>query len=465
VFFESLIKIDGGKIERRSLNQMKVFGIPVKVDFMFLLVGVMLASSRLNRPELLVMWLFVFFISVLVHELGHALVCRAFGLSPQIQLYAMGGLTSWSSNIRVSPQKNIAISLAGPFAGFLFFGVVYFSSGIISDVMGPQLGKQLYQDMMWVNLGWGVLNLLPVLPLDGGHVVSSIEELVSKKTGGVIAPSLSIIVAGGVALLAFSISEFIMAILMGVFVWINLSALIQQYQAHRDRRLHSPLEQAQESFKNRDGAAVVRQAREILKSAGSDSVKCSAQELLIQGLILENNIEEAKKELIRLQAVYGPDAAQQALTGFETDEWPRALPLIEYAYQSSQSSGLGMIYAHALIGARRFRDAMPLIADSRLAQYAAGLYALMQTKAFEAGEFDLSAEAGVLALERGGGPHIAYNIACAHARAGRRDQALEWIKRAVDAGYNDFDSLENDPDLEILRTHPEFIQMQKRKDG
>jgi Zn-dependent protease len=444
---------------------MKVFGIPVKVDFTFLLVATMLASGRLKEPVFLVEWIFVVFISILIHELGHALVCRRFGLSPQIQLYAMGGLTSWSDNIRVSPQKNIAISLAGPFAGFFFFGVVYLSSGIFSDVMDSEFGKQLYKDLMLVNLFWGIVNLLPVLPMDGGHVIDSIEELVSKKTGGLIAPAFSFVVAAGAALWAFSISQFFMAILMGVFVWINLSVLIQRFQAHRDKRLHSPLEQAQESFKQRDGAAVVRQAQEILKSAGSDAVKCSAQQLLVQGLILENNLEEAKKELIRLQAVYGPDTSQQALISFSTDEWPRALPLIEYAYQSSQSSVMGMMYAHALIDANRFMEAMPLIADPRLAEYATGLYALMQMRAFEAGEFDLSAEAGARAIERGSGPHIAYNIACAHARAGRIGQALEWIKRAVDAGYSDFDSLEKDPDLAVLRDHPEFIRAQRRKDA
>jgi hypothetical protein len=164
--------------------------------------------------------------------------------------------------------------------------------------------------------------------------------------------------------------------------------------------------------------------------------------------------------LIRLRGIYGPDASQQALLSFETEDWPRALPLIEYEYNSSQSSVMGMMYAHALIDAHRFREAMPLIADPRLAEYATGLYALLQTRAFETGEFDLSAEAGALAIERGGGPHIAYNIACAHARAGRIDQALEWIKRAIDAGYSDQASLENDPDLEALRRHPEFIQMQ-----
>jgi Zn-dependent protease len=440
---------------------MKVFGIPVKVDFSFLLVGAMLASNRLSHPAHLVEWMFVLFISILIHELGHALVCRQFGLSPHIQLYAMGGVTSWSDNIRISPQKNIAISLAGPFAGFLFFGVVFLSISNFPSLIDSELGQKMYTDLMYVNLFWGIVNLLPVLPMDGGHVISSIEELVSKKTGGLVAPAFSLIVAAGIALWAFSISWILMVIMMGLFIWINLTALLQRFHTYRDRRLHSPLEQAQLSFKNRDGAAVVRQAQEILKTAGSDAVKCSAQQLLVQGFILENNFDEAKKELVRLQAIYGPDASQQALTGCDPEDWPRALPLIEYVYMSYQSSMMGMMYAQALIGALRFSEAMPLIADPRLAQYAAGLYALVQTRAFEAGEYDLSAEAGVLSLERGGGPHIAYNVACAHARTGRIDQALEWIIRAIGAGYRDLESLQKDPDLDLLRDRPEFVNALK----
>jgi Zn-dependent protease len=444
---------------------MIIAGIPVKVDITFLLVGVMLASDRLSHPALLVEWLFVIFISVLIHELGHALVCRSFGLSPQIQLYAMGGMTSWSSNIRISPPKNIVISLAGPFAGFLFAGLIYSTQNLFPYLMDSELGGQLYRDLMRVNLVWGILNLLPVLPLDGGHVIGSIEEWATKKSGGLIAPAFSFIVAAGVALWAFSTGSLIFAILMGLFAWINLSALIQRYQTYRDKNLQTPLDEAQESFKKRDGFTLVRQAQEILETASSDQVKCSALQLLIQGLFLENNLEEAKKELIRLQTICGPDASQQALLGFEKDEWPRALPLIEYAYQSSQSAELGVIYAQSLIGAQRYREAMSVISDARLAQYATGLYALLQTATFVAGEFDLSAEAGTLASERGGAPHIAYNVACAHARAGRIDQGLDWIKRAVDAGYSDFESLEQDPDLEPLRNQPEFIQLQRPKDA
>jgi Zn-dependent protease len=458
VFFESLTK-NG----QRRFIQMKIAGIPVKVDISFLLIGVMLASPRLSHPSLLVEWLIVVFISILIHELGHAFVCRAFGLSPQIQLYAMGGATSWSDNINISPQKNIAISLAGPFAGFLFYGVIFSVQSNFPDLLDSDLGRQLYRDLLWVNLYWGLVNLLPVLPLDGGHVVDSIEELVTKKKGGLVAPAFSFIVAASVAFWAFTTSWLFMAILMGVFAWVNLTALMQRYNAKRDKALDLPLEEAQHSFKNRDGSLVVRQAQEILKSAGSEEVKCAAQQLLVQGLILENNIEEAKKELMRLQAVHGYDGAEQALLALEKDEWPRALPLMEYTYQSSPSAEMGVRYVQALIDARRLREAMTSISDPRLAQYATGLYALLQTAAFEAGDYDLSAEAGVLALERGGAPYIAYNVACAHARAGRSDQAMEWLKRAVDAGYSDFESLERDPDLAVLRENPDFETVCSRR--
>src|SRR5215510_2673923 len=103
---------------------MKIFGIPIKIDPSFLFVCALLAYSRLSAPAFLVECLIVIFVSILIHELGHAMVVRSFGLSPQIMLYSMGGLTSWTDEKGISHAKHIAISLAGPFAGFLFYGVI-----------------------------------------------------------------------------------------------------------------------------------------------------------------------------------------------------------------------------------------------------------------------------------------------------------------------------------------------------
>src|SRR5215468_746797 len=113
---------------------MKIFGIPVKIDPSFLIVCAVLAYSRISQPKFLVEWLIVIFVSILIHEFGHALVVRSFGLSPQIMLYSMGGLTSWTDEKGISHAKRIAISLAGPFAGFLFGGIVFLSEFALPDL-------------------------------------------------------------------------------------------------------------------------------------------------------------------------------------------------------------------------------------------------------------------------------------------------------------------------------------------
>src|SRR5262245_45959298 len=149
---------------------MKIFGIPVKLYPSFLFICAVLAYSRLSQPIFLVEWLIVIFVSIIVHELGHALVVRSFGLSPQIMLYSMGGLTSWREEKGISHAKRIAISLAGPFAGFLFGGIVFLSEFALPDLFADRFGAQTYIDLMRVNLVWGIFNLFPILPLDGGNV-------------------------------------------------------------------------------------------------------------------------------------------------------------------------------------------------------------------------------------------------------------------------------------------------------
>jgi len=435
---------------------MKIFGIPVKIDPSFLFVCAVLAYSRLSQPKLLIEWLIVIFVSILVHELGHALVVRLFGMSPQILLYSMGGLTSWTDEKGISHAKRVAISLAGPFAGFLFGGIVFLSGYKFPDLFADQFGKQTFFDLMFVNLGWGIFNLLPILPLDGGNVAYSIEQMVTKKSNGVITRALSLLIAAGVGLWALSIGWLWVVILMAIFALNNGRALLQLFQTDQDVSLRPLLDQARDAVKNDDGATAVQLAKEAKKSAHSEEVEEEAQRILLIGLILSGDIERAKKEADRLQAVYGHTALLRALAGFERDQLPRAIPVIEYSYPTSPSPELNYTFADVLIAAGRFREASELIAGQQNPRYAAASYVALQTAAFNSGEFGLSSEAGIQALERKKDPVIAYNIACAEARAGRADEALAWIERAVETGYRDVEAMVSDSDLETLRSRPEF---------
>src|SRR5262249_39918795 len=153
------------------------------------------------------------------------------------------------------------------------------------------------------------------------------------------------------------------------------------------------LDQARDAVKNNDGAAAVRMAQGALSSARSVEVKTEAQQIFVQGLILGNDVESAKKEADRLRAVYGHAALLRALAGFERDQLSRAIPVIEYAYKTSLSPDLNFTLANALITAGRLKEAAAIIAEQRQPEYAAGLYTMLQSAAFHAGEYDLSVEA------------------------------------------------------------------------
>ncbi|HKZ80570.1 MAG TPA: hypothetical protein VI750_12995 [Pyrinomonadaceae bacterium] len=82
-------------------RQLTILGIPIRIEASFLVLGLFLAGTHSLRFSLLIEWFLVVFFSILLHELGHALTGRQFGLSPRITFYSMGGLTSWTNTVEL----------------------------------------------------------------------------------------------------------------------------------------------------------------------------------------------------------------------------------------------------------------------------------------------------------------------------------------------------------------------------
>jgi stage IV sporulation protein FB len=172
----------------------RLLNIPVRVHPMFWLMGLILGSTGSQRslPPIFV-WIVAIFVSVLVHEMGHALAIRAKGVQPWITLYGMGGLTSHDGG-RFSPATQILVSLAGPVAGFVLaaivlvavkasghsiefiFGWPYIVAWLFDGFANPTL-SDLVRDLLFVNIWWGLLNLLPILPLDGGRITNEVLNI------------------------------------------------------------------------------------------------------------------------------------------------------------------------------------------------------------------------------------------------------------------------------------------------
>jgi Zn-dependent protease len=235
-----------GQVPRTEFDlHFSMFGIPVRVHPLFWVIGAVMGWSpqwaaalgvQAYVPALL--WIGVVFVSILVHELGHALTAQFYGWPPEITLYHFGGLASFRPTRGYTPRRSVLISLAGPGAGFLLYGLV---RGVeywmveVGYIPPPMLAYVLYQ-AEWVNLCWGLVNLLPVLPLDGGHVAEEICKTFRPRDGQVIAIKLAIGVSAVVALLLLSYQKqlgigFYPGLLFGMLCYMNFQSL-QQYR-HR----------------------------------------------------------------------------------------------------------------------------------------------------------------------------------------------------------------------------------------
>lgn len=166
-----------------------LFGVPVRVSGWFWLgaafFGWPLASGAAagGPAGLLVAHLLMtalcILVSILLHELGHALAARACGMEWAIVLLMFGGLAFGRSRPGVKWWQHVLIALAGPFAQFLLLGATLAGwlaasrGGFDLADMSPLLGTA-FDALFFVNLVWPLLNLLPIFPLDGGQALRAV---------------------------------------------------------------------------------------------------------------------------------------------------------------------------------------------------------------------------------------------------------------------------------------------------
>jgi Zn-dependent protease len=163
----------------------RLLGFPVTIrPIAWLVLGFLVLSDAARGPDAFVqglIWALVLFSSILVHELGHALVARHFGLGPvQIELWGFLGFARYQR--RATHGRSMLVTAAGPAAGlvlgFVSLGLLIALSvaGLTGDVapMSPLgLLASLLEYLAWINIVFSLFNLLPMRPLDGGNLLDS----------------------------------------------------------------------------------------------------------------------------------------------------------------------------------------------------------------------------------------------------------------------------------------------------
>lgn len=210
--------------------RFRLFGIPYAITPFFWIGSAILGSGAARGKDgllLLAVWVACVFVSIVLHELGHALMARRFGVQPSVALYQFGGLT-FLPGVPLTRGQHILVSLAGPAAGFLVYAVTWSSEPYLlrafggSDPTGaPTHGTLVLfwalEQMLYINGVWTLFNLLPILPLDGGQVMRDVlgprRLSVSRMIGAVCATA--------VALLAALRGQYILAFFLGYLAYSN----------------------------------------------------------------------------------------------------------------------------------------------------------------------------------------------------------------------------------------------------
>jgi Zn-dependent protease len=186
----------------------RLSGTEVRVHPLFWVSSALLGVRYYYDPKgggvgTFVFWMAAAFVCLLLHELGHVVVARRFGARPRVVLGGLGGRTLGTEGLRRG--QRIVVLLVGPLVSFSIVGVLLaitttpFPTWIKERGWGPAVASGWYV-LTWCNFCWGVLNLLPLWPLDGGQIACEAAEGLAGRRGASLALLLSVVVAGGLAL-------------------------------------------------------------------------------------------------------------------------------------------------------------------------------------------------------------------------------------------------------------------------
>jgi len=312
----------------RSGLHFGVLGFPVRIHVSFVVVMALLGVAGPTTVPRVVLWVLIGAVSVLAHELGHAVVARTTGARPVIDLHSFGGVTTFSPPGPLSRGRSLAISVAGPLVG-IAVGLALLVL-VPRDAAGGSLTGYALDAAVFVNLGWGVLNLLPILPLDGGHALAELlpgdpEARVRR------AAFVSVPVAAAVALFALHEDYLFGALLAGWFAFDNVRTLAATNRA------------AAEPFPPPIGSTPA--AREVL------------------WLVDQGRPDQAKHLLATLPADRPVDVAVHGLVLALTGRVEQGAPLVRHAHAQAPDDPLRTAVLARLLAAERDWDALGDLLD------------------------------------------------------------------------------------------------------
>ncbi len=304
-------------------------------------------------------WVGIIFVSVLFHEYGHALTAALFGQTPRIELVALGGLT-YHNGQKLSFWKQFFIVLNGPIFGFLL--------AILATILlqVPALAQGMTGSILtltrMVNLFWTIINLLPVMPLDGGQLLRIVLEGIFGVKGFKYAIVTSMLLSLGISIFFFIAQGFLIGALFFLLAFQSYDTFRRTRHltaSDRDDKLREQLEKVEELMQVGKKEEAFKLCEEIRAKAKKGMIFELSTQYLAFLKYEKGDAKDAYDLLRSIREELGGDAlCLLHKVAFDQKDFPLVVELAGTCFQTlpTAETALRNAYAHA-----QLKQAVPTV--------------------------------------------------------------------------------------------------------
>ena len=342
--------------------------IPFRINISFWILAVLIGWINSSSVEGVLLWVVVVFLSVLIHEFGHAITAILYGQRVAIELGAFGGATT-RHGPRMGRGKEFLVVLMGPLFGLIVAAFSYFA---LFYVRSSQLLTAFFEIALWANVFWTVINLLPVHPLDGGKLMAITLEALFGPWGTRFSFLLSGLFAILCTIFFLTLNSIIAAALFLLCAFESFRSWqnARQFVTENDEdKFYEELKSCEHAWHSNQREDAIRRLETLCQTEKRGKAFFQALEMLCDYLLMTGHAQKAYDLLIpHKNELFGESLRDFQLAAFQLGKWDESLIAGQAAFLEKREVSCALLNAFSSAHLLHAQEAINWLTSAKMAE-------------------------------------------------------------------------------------------------